>query len=175
VQTDTRPVPPPFTWPTLLGSIVLGVVVGAVGTVMHRATRPWGLVLCLVLVASAALVARAWGGRRAWAGYVVAASATVWLLSTQGPGGDVLVPAHQAIGWVWIFGVPVVAILVALLPAALFDDRLRPPRAGHEAAVEAPAAPWPPASGSVAQAQPDLPATPGRGPAIPPGTSEDGA
>lgn len=125
MQPDQRPVPPSFTWGTLVGSVLLGLVVGAVGTVMHRSMRPWGVVLCLLLVLAAAVTARAWGGRPAWAGLAVAATATSWLLSVQGPGGDVLVPAHQAIGWVWLVGVPVACVVVALLPAALFDDRPR--------------------------------------------------
>jgi hypothetical protein len=144
VQLDSRPTPPPASWGSFLGSFVLGIVVGAVGTVMHRWMQPWGVVVCLVLVLTAAVASRAWGGRRAWAGYAVALTATIWLLSTEGPGGDVLVPAHQNIGWVWLIGAPVVAVVVALLPAALFDDRLRPVRGdGPSGGEVGPGGPFP--------------------------------
>jgi hypothetical protein len=172
VQSDSRPVAPPFTWVTLLGSVVLGVAVGAVGTVMHRSMRPWGVVLCLVLVAAAALTARAWGGLRAWLGYALAATATAWVLSTQGPGGDVLVPAHQAIGWVWLLGVPVVSLIVAALPKALFDDRPRPPRGG---AATPPARQRPVADPAVPPDRQFPPYPGGPGPVTPPRSPESDA
>ncbi len=112
----------------------LGVLVGALGTVMHRSIEPWGVVLCLALAFAAALTARAFGGYLALAGYAVGLFATVQLLSRSGPGGDTLVPDGQAVGWVWVLGSLVVTIAVGVLPRALFDDRPRARRAGSDAA-----------------------------------------
>ena len=41
-----------------VATLVLGLVVGAVGTVMHRWHQPWGVVLCLALVVAAAVTTR---------------------------------------------------------------------------------------------------------------------
>jgi hypothetical protein len=173
VQPETRPAPPPTSWGSVVGAFALGVVVGSVGTVMHRWSRPWGVVVCLVLVLATALASRAWGGRRAWTGYAVALTATVWALSTEGPGGDVLVPAHQAIGWVWLIGAPVVAIVVALLPATLFDDRPRPARGASAPGLDpgeplAAAPGWPPAGSFGSSAAPTGPQVGPSGPQAPP-------
>jgi hypothetical protein len=114
-----------------LGAVLLGVVVGAVGTVLHRSIRPWGVVVCLLLVLAAAVTARAWAGWVASVGLLVGLFATVQVLSGRGPGGDVLVPADGAIGWVWAVGALLVALGVALAPRSWFADvPLRRPRAG---------------------------------------------
>lgn len=116
---------PTLTLPMVLralGALLLGAVVGAVGTVMHRSTRPWGVVVCLLLVLAAAVVVRAWGGWVASVGLLVGLFATVQVLSGRGPGGDVLVPADGAIGWVWAVGSLGVALAAALAPRAWFAD-----------------------------------------------------
>jgi len=171
VQPDSRPTPPPASWVTFLGAFALGVVVGAVGTVMHRWMRPWGVVVVLVLVLASAVAARAWGGRRAWTGYAVALTATIWLLSTEGPGGDVLVPSGQRIGWVWLIGAPVVAVVVAVLPASLFDDRPRPVRGRAWGAVAGPPAGAAPAPGWPTQTGAGEPGWPAQGAGGEPGPS----
>lgn len=113
-----------------LGAVLLGVAVGAVGTVLHRSIRPWGVVLCLLLVLAAAVAARAWAGWVASVGLLVGLFVTVQVLSGRGPGGDVLVPADGAIGWVWAVGALLVALGVALAPRAWFAEvPLRRPRA----------------------------------------------
>lgn len=106
-------------------TFVLGLVVGAVGTAMHRSVQPWGVVLCLLLVACAGLLARSWGGGVALAGLAGGMFLGVTTLARSGPGGDVLVPAQQGIGWVWVVGAVGVLILVALAPRALFRDEAR--------------------------------------------------
>ncbi|EYR63872.1 membrane protein [Actinotalea ferrariae CF5-4] len=111
----------------LLGTGLLGLVVGVVGTSVHRAEPPWGLVLALLCVLSAGVLARAWTG---WAGMLAVALgvfAAVSLLGGPGPGGDVLV-ALQPLGVVWYAGALTVA-LVALLPRRWFSDE---PRAAPE-------------------------------------------
>jgi hypothetical protein len=104
------------------GFLLLGVLVGAVGTVMHRSVRPWGVVVCLLLVLAAAVTARAASGWLASVGLLVGLFASVQVLSGRGPGGDVLVPADGAVGWVWAVGSLVVALAAALAPRAWFAD-----------------------------------------------------
>jgi hypothetical protein len=116
---------PTLTLPTVLralGALLLGVLVGAVGTVMHRSARPWGVVVCLLLVLAAAVVVRAWGGWTTSVGLLIGLFASVQVLSGRGPGGDVLVPADGAFGWVWAVGSLAVALAVALAPRAWFAD-----------------------------------------------------
>lgn len=104
------------------GSLVAGLVVGALGTTMHRALRPWGLVLCLVLVLVVVLTCRAWAG---WFGYVGAVGGlfvATQVLASTGPGGDVLVPSTDLWGWGWVIGAGVAVGVVALVPRRLVQD-----------------------------------------------------
>jgi len=106
-----------------LGALLLGVLVGAVGTVMHRSVRPWGLVVCLLLVLAASVTVRAWGGWAASVGLLVGLFGSVQVLSGFGPGGDVLVPGGDAVlGWTWALGALAVALAVALAPRRWFAD-----------------------------------------------------
>lgn len=118
--------------PAALGKTILtafvGIVVGVIGTIMHRSVQPWGLVLCLSLVLAAAATARAFGGLIAWIGFVVGLGVTVLALSQKGPGGDVLVPSGQKLGMVWLLGSVAVAVVAMLLPRAWFSDTPRPAR-----------------------------------------------
>ncbi|WP_182113319.1 MULTISPECIES: hypothetical protein [unclassified Actinotalea] len=105
----------------LAGTLLIGVVVGVVGTAVHRWHEPWGLVLALATVLSAGVLVRAWAG---WAGMLVLALGivtTVAVLAMRGPGGDVLVAA-EPVGYVWYGGALVVG-LAALAPARWFSDR----------------------------------------------------
>jgi hypothetical protein len=111
-----------------VAALVLGVVVGTLGTVLHRSIPPWGVVVCLALALAAAVTMRAWTGFGALLGYTVGLVVSVQLLTQRGPGGDTLVPDGQAIGWVWVLGSIVATIVAALLPRAMFDDRPRAPR-----------------------------------------------
>jgi hypothetical protein len=115
----------------LLGALLLGVLVGAVGTVMHRSERPWGVVVCLLLVLAAAVAVRAATDWRGSLALLVGLFAAVQVLSGRGPGGDVLVPADGAVGWVWTLGALAVGLGAALAPRAWFADvplRRREPR-----------------------------------------------
>lgn len=103
-----------------LGLLALGVLVALVGTGVHRASPPWGLVLALLVVASAGVLARAWVG---WTGLLTVGMAvvtTVAVLAGRGPGGDVLV-ALDALGVVWYGGGAAVGV-AALLPRRWFAD-----------------------------------------------------
>ena len=105
----------------LLGSVLLGAVVGVVGTGVHRANQPWGLVLALGTVVSAAVLARAWARGLGMAALGLGLVAVVLAMAFVGPGGDVLI-TDEAIGYAWLAG-PALVLGVALLPAGLFSDR----------------------------------------------------
>jgi hypothetical protein len=120
-----------------VAALLLGVLVGTLGTVLHRSIPPWGVVVCLTLAFVAAVTVRAWSGFVALAGFALGLVGTVLVLTRSGPGGDTLVPDGQAVGWVWLVGSAVAAVVAALLPRGLFDDRPRAPRPRTEpAAVE---------------------------------------
>lgn len=110
------------------GAFVLGLVVGAIGTVMHRASWPWGLVLCLALVLVAGVTARAWGGAIPLVGYAGGLFLAVQVLAQRGPGGDVLLPAGDSFGLAWVVGAAVAVAVAALVPRRAFDDTPLAPR-----------------------------------------------
>lgn len=100
---------------------VLGVLVGLVGTAVHRGEPPWGMALALLLVVCAGILARAWVG---WPGMLLLGltiATTVGILAVRGPGGDVLIPA-EPVGYVWYASGLAVA-LAALAPRSWFSDR----------------------------------------------------
>lgn len=105
-------------------ALLLGAIVGVIGTVSHRgewAGLPTGLALALLLTLSTAVLCRAWSGTvtllTAGAGWLVA----VQLLSASGPGGDVLVPA-QAVGYLWTYGGLLIFAVAAFLPRWWFAE-----------------------------------------------------
>jgi len=119
----------------VLGALVLGLVIGGFGTVVHRSIRPWGVVLALVLVLTVGVLVRAWGGYGPLAGYGLGVLAAVQVLAQTGPGGDVLVPAHQTISWVWVVGSPAMVVVAALAPRRWFADaRVEEPSPAEPAA-----------------------------------------
>ncbi|WP_278236784.1 DUF6113 family protein [Isoptericola sp. AK164] len=110
-------------WRLVLG-LLLGGVVGLIGTVGHRMAwwdLPLGLALALALTLSAAVLCRAWAGvgtlLACGAGWLV----TVQLLAAEGPGGDVLVPA-DTVGYVWTYGGLLLFAVAAFLPRRWFVD-----------------------------------------------------
>lgn len=114
-----------------LAALLLGLVVGAAGTVAHRAVSPWGLVLGGVLVLSAVVTLRAWGGLRTVLPFAVGLFAVVFLLAGEGPGGDVLVPKGDGAWWVWVVSAAVATLVGCLLPRRLFSDEPWPRRGEH--------------------------------------------
>lgn len=103
-------------------ALILGAVVGAAGTVTHRAMSPWGAVLALTLVFAAGVATRAWSGYVSLVAYAGGLLFVIEMFSQAGPGGDVLVPAGAAIGWVWIIGAVVVTGAAAFAPRRWFSD-----------------------------------------------------
>jgi len=112
----------------LLGSAAVGVLAAAVGTGAHRFNPPVGLLLALLIVASAGVLVRAWAGP--WGVVVLGAVllAVIIVLARPGPGGDALVVA-QPIGYGW-FGSVLVIAAVGLLPRGWFSDRSMGTRRG---------------------------------------------
>jgi hypothetical protein len=118
-------------------SVLLGAAVGILGTVLHlnfawagTVVLPWGAVLALLLVGSAQL----WWTLRsslAWTGGVVAIAAfTTAMAMGNWPGLDAfavganeytlsVVPGPAIAGMVWIWGIPVVAIITMLVAQPL--------------------------------------------------------
>lgn len=108
-------------WRALV-TLVLGLLAATLGTVMHRAVRPWGLLLCVLLVLVVVLTCRAWVG---WYGFVAGAGGVllgVQVLAGGGPGGDVLVPGDDAWGWLWALGCVAAVVVAGLVPRRWVQD-----------------------------------------------------
>lgn len=104
----------------VLGSFLVGAVIGVVGTGIHRWMQPWGLVAALAIVVVGGVLGRAWTG---WVGVLAVGLGVVTatgLLGSSGPGGDVIIAA-QPIGYVWFSGA-LVAAFAGLLPRRWFLD-----------------------------------------------------
>jgi hypothetical protein len=139
-STVTRvPAAPRFL--TVLASVLLGVVVGALGTVAHASVPPWGVVVALALTVAASTMVRAWAGRAAVVGFVLGLAAAVLLLAGTSPSGDVLVARSDPLGWVWMAGSVALAAAVLLAPRAMFSDAPRPPRERFRVPDRVPASP----------------------------------
>lgn len=124
-------------------ALVLGVIVGAFGTVMHRSIPPWGLVLALALVLSTGVLVRAWGGLLVLLGLAIGVFVSVQVLAQTGPGGDVLIPSGDRVGWVWMGWTWVLGSIAVLVVAGVL-----PHRWFAEAPVVEPATGWPAADES---------------------------
>jgi hypothetical protein len=129
------------------------VVIGLLGTVVHRGSGSvgsvdvswWGVALAIVTVAVVGVTVRAWTGLAGLVAYGVGVVLAVQQLATTGPGGDVLVPAGQPVGFVWIAGSAAGVVAAALAPRRWFRDPVP--------VVDGPAA--------VTAMEPSGPATPG--------------
>lgn len=105
----------------LLGTLALGVVIGLIGTFMHRSVAPWGLVLALLTLLSGGFLARAWTAGAGVLTLGLGWLASVQVLSLSGPGGDVVVPAHL-LGYFWVYGGLVFIVAAVLAPKSWFRD-----------------------------------------------------
>lgn len=104
----------------LLGSLLLGVVVGVVGTGVHRVNQPWGLVLAYLTVLSAAVLVRAWARGRGLVAFGLGLAAVVLAMAYVRPGGDVLV-TDEGIGYAWLAS-PALLVVALALPRRMFAD-----------------------------------------------------
>jgi Family of unknown function (DUF6113) len=109
-----------------VAATALGVLIGVVGTVLHRSLPPLGMVLCLAVVLSSTVVVRAWAGLLPVIGYAVGWLVAVQTMSLAGPGGDVLVPAGDWLGYVWGLGGMVLIGVACFLPGRWFRDEPAP-------------------------------------------------
>ncbi|MGO1315456.1 MAG: DUF6113 family protein [Cellulomonadaceae bacterium] len=101
-------------------AVLLGAVVGVVGTFTHRSVEPLGLVLAFAAVLSAAVWMRAWAGLGGVLALGLGWVAAVQVLALAGPGGDVLVPA-QPLGYLWVYGGLVFVVAAAFAPRRWFE------------------------------------------------------
>lgn len=102
-------------------TLLLGALVGLVGTVAHRQWLPWVLVLCLLAVLAAAVMVRAWVGGGGLVAYGLGWLALVQVAATAGPGGDVLLPG-DAWSYVWMGGGMLMIGVAAFAPRRWFTD-----------------------------------------------------
>jgi len=116
----------------ILGGLVLGLLVGTFGTLAHRQWAPWMLVAALVATLSGAVWMRSWHGVPAAVPYAVGWGVATQLLAGTGPGGNALVPA-ETIGYVWVYGGILAALVVLVMPSRWFR-----PRAATEPTTSAP-------------------------------------
>lgn len=113
----------------MLVCALAGVGTAVAGTLMHRMGAtiniPYGLVLALLLVALSAWASRLRSGAVGVAMHLIVCSIVVWSFAMYGPGGDVLVAVgfggavpffSQHAGYIWLFGVIVVHLLVVFAP-----------------------------------------------------------
>ena len=107
-----------------LALVLLGLLVGVVGTATHRWAPPLGLTLGLSAVLSAAVFARALLGGVGLALFGGALVLLVQLAASLLPGGDVLIVA-DARGFSWLVLPILLVAAVAFLPRRWFD------RSGH--------------------------------------------
>jgi N-acetyl-1-D-myo-inositol-2-amino-2-deoxy-alpha-D-glucopyranoside deacetylase len=104
-------------------SLVLGLGVGLLGTVTHPATitvagaaLPTGLLAAILVVTTLMVGLRLVFGSRAPSTFAAIGLVAVLLVFAQaGPGGSVLIPANTP-GYVWTYGVPLIAALVIVWP-----------------------------------------------------------
>jgi hypothetical protein len=80
------------------------------------------MAVCLALVLSSTVLVRAWAGLLPVVGYAVGWLVVVQAMSLTGPGGDVLVPAGDSLGYVWGLGGMVVIGVACFLPSRWFRD-----------------------------------------------------
>lgn len=101
--------------------LMMGLLTGAIGTVVHREV-PVGMALALAAVLAVVTFARALGGMTAAIVTGLTVAIVVQAMTFIGSDGSVLV-TDSAVGYLWLFGAPVMALLALLLPRRWFTDR----------------------------------------------------
>ncbi|WP_314686624.1 alcohol dehydrogenase [uncultured Bifidobacterium sp.] len=115
-------------------TLAAGAASAFVGTFAHRmgasADIPYGLVLALAIVGASAWSARSRSGIVGLGLHLVSSSMVAWGMAFGGPGGDATTPVgfsggslpwfSQHAGYIWLYGLIVVQVLLLVLPARLF-------------------------------------------------------
>ena len=104
-------------------AVIVGVAVGILGTVNHQSTLtlldadiPLGVISALVTAAALFIGLRLVFAHRAPTAFAALGTlAVLWLFAQEGPGGSVLIPANT-VGYLWSFGVPLLAAMVLAWP-----------------------------------------------------------
>ncbi|GAB3390283.1 hypothetical protein GCM10027568_13910 [Humibacter soli] len=101
--------------------LVAGIVFGTLGTLVHSATIgttavPWGVVVALLALACLLAGIRLMSDGRLYAACAgLGALVAIGILSQKSFGGSVLV-TDSTVGWVWLGGAVVIALLVVGWP-----------------------------------------------------------
>lgn len=117
-----------------LVTLAAGAGSAFVGTLAHRMGAsmniPYGLVLAFLIVGLSTYAARARQGVTGLALHLIVSSALAWAIALLGGvGGDALVVAgfstgapfmSQHAGYIWLYGVVVVQVVMLVLPARWF-------------------------------------------------------
>ncbi len=133
-------------WSTAALAVILGVIAGVCGTVLHLQLSwvggvllPWGALLALLLVAGVQLWASL-STRELWVGGIVAVAAfTMVLLMRYWPGSDSFavgldeytlqaIPGPAVAGALWQWGVPAVGVVLMLITQRLLRGVRHPVR-----------------------------------------------
>jgi hypothetical protein len=102
---------------------VAGLIVGTIGTMAQQSTVtilrtavPWGATLALLTVVCLLVGLRLVNEGR-WFAFVAAVGIVIpiGIFSLPSPGGSVVVPAN-ALGYVWLYGVVIIATIVVVWP-----------------------------------------------------------
>lgn len=117
-------------------TLASSVAVGFVGTFAHRmgasSNIPYGLVLALAIVGMSAWCARSRDGVVALALHLMVSSMAAWGMAMGGAdGGDATTPVgfsgsgipyfSQHVGYLWLYGLILVQVVLVVLPARFFN------------------------------------------------------
>lgn len=104
-----------------VAALLVGAVLGMLGTFGHRSVAPWGLVLAIVACVAAGVWVRATFNPMAVIAYLVGWTVAVQILAAGGPGGDTQVVA-DTLGYVWSYGTALLVLGILGLPRTWFAD-----------------------------------------------------
>lgn len=106
-------------------ALVGGLAVGVFGTLWHRVSLPWGLIVVIALTLIAAVCSRMIAGFGGLVAYGIGWLVSVQVMSFLTPAGSVLVvdssfPYGGYAGYAWLFGGVVSFLLVVVCPPSWF-------------------------------------------------------
>ena len=133
-----------------LVTIAAGAGSGLIGTMAHRMGAsmniPYGLVLAFLILGMSTWCARSRMGTTGLALHLIVSSLVAWQMALPGPGGDALTPIgfgspmpffSEHAGYIWLFGLIVVQVLMLVLPRRWFAMPPRRPYAAVDAELDA--------------------------------------